>query len=104
MRVEGVDVPAVAARQLVEPDVRALGHEHEPGHPGRVDAERLGLLRRSAEATVRGPGRPPATVTAAEPAVQGELLLGEDADGDVEAVDERQPGPRPAGPPSAQRM
>ena len=44
--IERPDVATVAARQLVQPDVRALGDEDEPRHPGRVAGERLGLLRR----------------------------------------------------------
>ncbi len=45
-RVERADVAPVAARQLVEPDVRALGQQDEPRHPGRVARERLGLVGR----------------------------------------------------------
>ena len=51
-RIERPDLASVAARQLVEPDVRALGHQHELGHPGRVAREGLRL--------VRGPRRRPA--------------------------------------------
>jgi hypothetical protein len=42
-RVERPDVAAVAARELVEPDVRALRDEDDPGHPVAVVAEPLGL-------------------------------------------------------------
>ena len=45
-RVERPDVAAVRPRQLVEPDVGALGHQHDLRHPGRVRRERLGLVGR----------------------------------------------------------
>ena len=82
-RVQRPDVALVALRQLVQPDVRALGHEDESGHPVRVGAESLGFglepreLRR-----LDGPG----TAPAAEPEMQSALLLGQDAEGDIDAV------------------
>ena len=48
-RVERPDVAAVAARQLVEPDVRALGHQHEARHPVAVGREPLRLEVRTRE-------------------------------------------------------
>ena len=48
-RVERPDLPAVRARQLVEPDVGALGHQHDARHPGRIRRERLDLLGGAAE-------------------------------------------------------
>ena len=58
-RVERPDVAAVAARQLVEPDVGALGHEHDPRHPGRV-ASRTPPASSAAPTNDRlSTGRPP---------------------------------------------
>ena len=35
-RVERPDVAVVASRQLVQPDIGALGDQHDPRHPGRI--------------------------------------------------------------------
>ena len=43
------DRPSVCARELVQPHVGALGHEHQLGHPVAVRAEGLGLVRRGPE-------------------------------------------------------
>ena len=89
-RVERVDVALVAARELVEPDVRALGDQHEARHPRGVAGEALGL---DVEARQVGRLAPAATARAAvaapaEPQVQAALLLGDDVEGDEEAVEE----------------
>ena len=39
-RVERPDVAAVAPRQLIQPDVGALCHEHQPRHPVAIDVNR----------------------------------------------------------------
>ncbi len=60
-RVQGGDRPAVGSRQLVEPDVGALGHQDDARHPGRIGRERLGLVGRHRRTTAprpAGPGRP----------------------------------------------
>ena len=64
-RVQRPDVAPVPARELVQPDVRALGDEDEARHPGGVAREALGLgleagqvRRLAAAATVEPP--PPA--------------------------------------------
>ena len=43
------------ARELVQPDVRALGHQHHARHPVAVPAEALRLTGRDCEAPERGP-------------------------------------------------
>ena len=76
-------------RQLVQPDVRALGHEDDLGHPGRVGRERLRLVAESAEGRRLGPTAPAARPTT-EAQHERALLLGEDPDGDVQPGDEGQ--------------
>ena len=80
----------MAARQLVEPDVRALGDEDELRHPGGIERERLGFIgqaaeRRGRDRPVDGGHRPRPT----EPQVEGALLLAQDADRDVEPGEQR---------------
>ncbi len=80
--VEAPDVAAIPAAELVQPDVRALGHQHDPGHPVLVLGEPLGL---GVEARVRrrGPAASAAgTGMVAHP--HGTLLFGDD----VEARDQ----------------
>ena len=87
--VQRVDLPAVPARQLVQPDVRALGDEHEARHPRGIHAERLGFVEGAPKG--RRMDRTLAvstTAAAAEPAMQTQLLLVEHPDGDVELVDQ----------------
>ena len=87
-RVERPDRRARAARQLVEPDVRALGHQHELRHPGRVAREGLRLVAgpRTKARWLRRARRGP--VAAAEALVEAAFLLEQDADGQVEPTDE----------------
>ena len=96
-RVEGPDLAPVRPRQLVEPDVRALGHQDDLRHPRRIGREGLGLVgggraergrrRRAVAATTTAPAS--ATVAATtEPQVERALLLGQDPDGEIEAADE----------------
>ena len=42
--VQAMDVAAVVAGELLQPDVGALGDEHGGGHPFLVGAEALGFL------------------------------------------------------------
>ena len=92
--VERPDVAPVRPRQLVEPDIRALGDQHDPRHPGRVGRERLGLVGRGPERRRLGAvGVDPARIrtaapAATEPQVERALLLGQDADGDVDPPDQ----------------
>ena len=44
--VQAIDVAAVVAGELLQPDVGALGDEHGGGHPFLVGAEALGFLGR----------------------------------------------------------
>ncbi|OPZ58928.1 MAG: hypothetical protein BWY87_01237 [Deltaproteobacteria bacterium ADurb.Bin510] len=55
--VKALDRPAVLDRQLVQPDIGALGHQHQLGHPVEVGAEALDLLQvaRSETQNRRGP-------------------------------------------------
>ncbi len=72
----------MAARQLVEPDVGALREEDETGHPLAILGEPLGLDLGAGEGRrLHGAA---AGTEPAEPGVQAVLLLGEDADRDVE--------------------
>ena len=48
--VEPGDLAAVVARQLREPDVGGLGHQHQLGHPVAILAEGLRFLVEAAEA------------------------------------------------------
>ena len=57
-RVERPDVATVGPGELVEPDVGALGHQHDARHPGRVGRERLGLLGRRRRRTAPRSDRP----------------------------------------------
>ena len=82
-RVERADVALIPARELVEPDIRALGQQDEPRHPRGVARERLRLVTDAGERRSR---RGPVAVTAvpataaAEPAMEPHLLLDQDAD------------------------
>ncbi len=109
--VEGADGTAVAARQLVQPDVGALGHEHQAGHPVQVPAERLGLLGGAREpAHSSRLGRPGATAHVTRPgAIRGCPVLGEDIEAacqplqhlGVHEVRPVVPDPAAAGPPAS---
>ena len=97
-RVERADVAAVPARQLVEPDVGALGDEDEARHPRGVAGEALRLGLEAGE--VRGlavAGRRRRHAAAAEPQVEPALLLGDDVKGQQQPVEERVERRRPAG-------
>ena len=86
-RVEGVDRAPVRARELVQPDVGALGHQHESRHPGRIAGEGLQLLRGADErwdVDLAAVARAPAAA-ATEPPMQPCLLLRQDADGDIQS-------------------
>ena len=91
-RVERPDVAAVGSRQLVQPDIGALGDQHDPRHPGRIGRERLRLIRRRRpeHRSLGAAARPTAPIAATtEPQVERALLLGKDADGEIETPDER---------------
>ncbi len=88
--VERAQVPPVAARQLVEPDVRALGHEHHARHPGRIAGEGLRLIGDDGSGEGRHIRRQVlATTATTEAQVEAALLLSKDADRDVQPADER---------------
>ena len=57
--IERPDLAPMCPRQLVEPDVRALGHQHDLRHPGRVGRERLGFLGGRPERRRLGRAPPP---------------------------------------------
>ena len=99
-RVERAQLAPVATGQLVEPDVRALGHEHHARHPVRIAREGLRLIGddgRSERRHVRRQVLAPAATTEAQ--VQAALLLGKDADRDVQPADDRiEVGPEDRGP------
>ena len=103
-RVERPDLPRVRPRELVEPDVGALGHEHDARHPGHVGAEalrlRVGLEAVRVCATAAPEGQrvertgPAATAGPADPATcAGDLLLLDHPEPDIEPVE--QPGTVP---------
>ena len=82
-----MDVPAVAARQLVEPDVRAARDQDNPRHPLGVGAEPLGLR---VEATERR-GLDDATeaaMAAPESEVHRPLLLGQHVEADEDPLEQ----------------
>ncbi len=73
-RIERPDLAAVATRQLIEPDVRALGGKDEARHPVAIVAEPLGLDVGAGEGRrLRGARSAPAAAT--EPQVKGPFLL-----------------------------
>ena len=81
-RVERADVAAIRARQLVEPDVRALRHEHDPRHPGGVAAEALGFVLGARER--RRVGRAGADAPAHLAELERPLLFGQDPERQVD--------------------
>jgi hypothetical protein len=96
-RVEGPDVATEAARQLVEPDVGALGDEDDPRHPLAVRAEALRLV---VAAPQRGrlcdAAEPAAGGAAAEAEVERPLLLGDHVERHEQSVEQAAQQRRPA--------
>ena len=90
-RVERADVALVAPRQLVEPDMGALGDEDEARHPRGVAREplRLGVEAREVRRLAASAAAGAAVAAPAEPQVQAALLLGDDVERDEEAVEHR---------------
>ncbi len=77
-RVERPDLAAVTTRQLVEPDVGALGEQDQARHPLPVAGEALGLRvgsgeRGSLAAAIAAPG-----TTATEPEMERPALFREE--------------------------
>ena len=97
-RVQRPDVALVPARQLVQPDVRALRDEDQARHPGGVAREALrlrlepGQVRRLAAATAAEARAIGASAPAAEPPVEPALLLGHDVERQQHPVQERVEG------------
>ena len=84
---------AVAARQLVEPDVRALRDEDEPRHPGRVAGEPLRLGVEPGEVgRLAGAAARAAVAAATEPQMEPSLLLADDVEGEQHPVEEHVEG------------
>ena len=86
--VERPDGAAVGSRQLVQPDVRALGDQDDPGHPRRIRRERLRLVHAAELRRLRATG-PAAT---AEAQMERRLLLGDHAERHVHPGEERGEG------------
>ncbi len=70
--VEAMDVALVFFRELLEPDVGALGHEDDVGHPGLVGGEGLVLVERRL-VVVR------VALAAAEVFVEADVLVADEA-------------------------
>jgi hypothetical protein len=91
--VQAADPAAVLLGELVQPDERRLGHQHDTRHPVAVGAEALVLVLQAAQAGADGYGRFRRRM---HPHPQRDFLFVQDVQGHDQAVQERRQHQAPA--------